>query len=1201
MKLWKIFSFEIAYQARHVSTWFYFLLLLGITFIMAREVFIDEAQVGGFFLNAPFAVAQVTLVACIMGLLSLSAIAGGAAARDVETRMHPILYSAPIGKASYIGGRFLATFTLGALMMSAIPIGLLCAALFPGDHGDLIGPIRASSYLSAYFLLALPNAFIAMALMFSAAAFGRRGVVSYLGGIFIFFAAVVSWQFVAVEQGYWDLGKITDPLGLTVLGELSKLWTNAQKNTLLVGLQLSMLSNRLIWLGVALCILALTYFRFRFAHLAESTRWWRIARGRNTLSAMPASSVIAKVTPLTFPQVRQAFGPATSALQVLAIVRESFQLIVKGWGGIGFAALAAFVILIAPLSFSSYYSIPELPTTGQLVGLLENTGDHGMWLIIPLLIIYYAGELVWRERDARMNEIIGAAPMPVWVSFAGKFAGLTLALIAMQALLMIAGMLIQLRLGYYEFEVGVYVQVLFGIRLTDYLLFALLAFFLHVVINQKYVAHLIAAIAYLMVVLGPQIGIEHGPHVYGSDLGWSYSDIRGLDPFLGPWLLFKLYWTAWALLLGITALLLWPQGKEQDLRHRLRVAGSRFTRKTALTAAVALVLMLTFGGMIVYNMYVLDTSETYSSGEEEWRAEYERRYGRFVGIPQPRATATSLHVEIYPERRVVEIRGTYHLVNKSGLMIDSIHVATALGGETRSVGLNLPLRNELVDEKLGHRIFVLEKPLSPGDSLRLEFEVSFDPPGFSRKGIDPSVAQNGTHFGDWLLPRMGYQRSREFREAKQRQIHGLTQRPEIPPLDDTLALMDVAGQERVKFEAVVGTDEEQIAVAPGTLRRTWTQNGRRYFHYVTDAPIKSKFGFFSAAYAVREGRWNDIEIQVLHHPGHTLNVDRIIRGVQASLDYLTRQFGAYPHRQIRFVEVPGNSPTLYAYPTNVYFQEGFAILKADEDPRGVDLPFAIVAHEVAHHWWGKQLAPAEVGGAALLTETLAWHSALEVVEATHGREHFEGILSMARKDYLAPRTRAADPLLWSIDRLQYYRKGPLAMYALREYIGKEQVNGALRRLLEKHAPGITPLSTPLDLYRELQAATPDSLQYLVHDLFAANTFWDFETESATARKTKAGNWQVTLDVQARKMVIDAEGVEKDVPLNDWVQIGLFAPAKEGGESTGPLYLEMHRIRSGRQKITVKVPGKPAHAGIDPGYLLFDWEMANNLKEVTIVR
>jgi ABC-2 type transport system permease protein len=173
------------------------------------------------------------------------------------------------------------------------------------------------------------------------------------------------------------------------------------------------------------------------------------------------------------------------------------------------------------------------------------------------------------------------------------------------------------------------------------------------------------------------------------------------------------------------------------------------------------------------------------------------------------------------------------------------------------------------------------------------------------------------------------------------------------------------------------------------------------------------------------------------------------------------------------------------------------------------------------------------------------------------------------------------------------------MYALGAYIGEERVNEALRRLLEKHGSGTPPLPTSLDLYRELQAVTPDSLQYLLHDLFEANTFWDLETKGATAEETDAGTWQVTLDVRARKVVVDTAGVETAVPMDDWVEIGVFAPAKEGEESGEPLYVQKYRIRSGEQTITVTVPRKPAQAGIDPSYLLIDLETGDNMQDVKI--
>ncbi|HEY9285599.1 MAG TPA: hypothetical protein VIP46_19270, partial [Pyrinomonadaceae bacterium] len=894
------------------------------------------------------------------------------------------------------------------------------------------------------------------------------------------------------------------------------------------------------------------------------------------------------------PRVRRTFGPATRVRQTLAVARESFKLIVKGWGGPALVCLAVLVNLVGPLYFQDE-GFPQLPTTGQFVNVLEYAADNGIWLVIPLLIVYYAGELVWREREARLNEITGAAPVPVWVSFAGKFAGVAFALAAAQALITAAAMLVQARMGYYEFEPGLYARVLFGIRLTDYLLFALLALVVQVLVNQKYVGHLIAVIAYLLVAFGPQFGVEPGLLVYGSDPGWSYSDMRGLQPFVGPWLLFKLYWAAWALLLAVAGVLLWPRGTERALRTRLRVARSRLTRRTAAPALAAASLVLTFGGLIYYNTSVLYASHAPPSGEE-WRAEYERRYGGYARAPQPRPVAVNLRVEIYPQRRTVEIRGTYHLLNKTEATIEAIHVATALGVETRAVGFDRPARAELLDEKLGHRIYALETPLRPGDSLRFEFEVRYDPRGFPTSGIDASVVPNGTFFGMGWLPGVGYEDGREVQDAGQRRALGLTPRPEVTPHDDPAALMDVAWLEPIMFEAVVGTDEGQTAVAPGALRRAWAEDGRRYFHYATDAPILNNFAFFSAAYAVREARWNDVEIQIFHHPAHAMNVERMMRSVKASLEFLTKRLGPYPHRQIRFVEHPGSGRTLYAHPVNIRYMEGFSLINPEAEPRGIDLPSAVVAHEVAHQWWGNQLVPAPVEGGALLVEGLAWYSALEIVEAHHGREQLERLLGAMRASYLGPRPRAGPPLLRANDRFLYYRKGPLALYAVREYVGVDRVEAALRRFFERHGSRKPPLPTTLDLYRELQAVTPPELRYLLADLFEANTYWELAAKRVEAERTGTGGWRVTLDVRAREVVVDEAGVETEVPMDDLVEIGVFAAAGDGGTAAPP-YLRMHRVRSGEQRITLTVPWEPARAGIDPRNLLIDVEAGDNIAEV----
>jgi ABC-2 type transport system permease protein len=256
----------------------------------------------------------------------------------------------------------------------------------------------------------------------------------------------------------------------------------------------------------------------------------------------------------------------------------------------------------------------------------------------------------------------------------------------------------------------------------------------------------------------------------------------------------------------------------------------------------------------------------------------------------------------------------------------------------------------------------------------------------------------------------------------------------------------------------------------------------------------------------------------------------------------------------------------------------------------------VIAHETAHEW-GVPYAFAE--GAPLITESFAWYAAMGVVEDTYGREHLRRLLRFFRQPSPIPPIRQSLPLLRAQDPYAAYRKGPFALYAMSEYMGRDRVDLAFHRLMEKHRSGA---ATSLDLYQELQAVTPDSLRYLLHDLFEANTFWQLKTERATARRTAAGAWQVTLRLRARKVTVSPAGVETEVPMDEWIPIGVFAPTREQGADFGePLYLRPHRIRSGPQTITVTVPRKPSDAGIDPYVVLIDLERYDNVEKVAVER
>ncbi|KFA94119.1 ABC transporter permease/M1 family aminopeptidase [Archangium violaceum] len=1189
MKFLAIFRFELAYQGRRAWPWLFFAVLLVFDFLMTRDASLSEALYEDFFLNSSFAIAKTTVFGSLIWLLVAAPVAGDAAARDVAAGMHPLIYTVPVSKAEYLGGRFLAALVLNSLILLAVPVGILLAVYAPGVDAEAIGPFRPAAYLTAYAFIALPNAFVATALQFSLATWSGRATASYLGSLLLFFMAFFVASVVLFKRG---LGTLLDPIGIRfIVEDLSHSWTTNEKSWRLLALKGTVLTNRLLWLGMALGALAITSLRFRFAHRTERRRWRRGMRRRDAHSPMSEDIGVTASAPISVPRVPRTFGFAFHVHQTLAIAWMSFRTIATSWAGL--ALLVGIPMLTVPVVLDQMVSIgaPLVPTTARVLSELTAplSAELSHWVIIPLLIVFFAGELVWRERDAGLGEITGALPGSEWAPLLGKFLGLGLVLAVFMALLTTAGMLAQVIRGYQDFELGLYLKVLLGLQLPEYLLFALLALVVHVLVDQKYVGHLVAIMAFVFIaVLAAVLGIEHNLLVYGAGPGWTYTEMRGFGPFLGPWLWFKLYWAAWALLLAVVARLLWVRGKERVLGVRLRLARHRFMRPTAWVAGAAAVLILMLGGFIFYNTNVLNP---YLSGSDitERRAEYERRYRRYESIPQPQLTGTHLRVEIYPERRAVEIRGSYRLVNGSALPIDSIHVATAMSGvETRAVTFDRTATLAVDDADHGHRLYAFERPLEPGDTLRLDFEVHVEQRGFGNRGVDPSVVANGTSFthGAWF-PSVGYQRHRELVSASDRRAHGLEPRPVIASLSDVEAREPASRGGGSAFEAVVGTDEDQVAVAPGALRRAWTEGGRRYFHYSSDAPIGSEWAFFSADYAVHEGQWKDVAIRIFHHPEHTAHLDRVMRSVRASLGYYTEQFGPYPYRHLSIVEHPGRLGTgLHAEPSMLTHGEGFPFWSPEDEERSLDFPSAVVAHEMAHQW---TLPYALVEGAPFLSEGLAWYSAMQAVKASRGEEQLRRLLAFMRQPHPYPPIRRGEPLLRALDPYLAYRRGPFAMYALSEYVGSEQVNLALRRLIEKHDAAGAPRATTLDLYRELRAVTPDSLKPLLHDLFEVNTIWEFKTERAMAEQLGAGTWQVTLDVRARKVVYDSTGVETEVPMDEDVPIGVFGPAGEGaGGLSAPLDVRLHRIRSGEQTITVTVPREPVLAGIDP-YHLLDWE------------
>ncbi|MCI0533821.1 MAG: hypothetical protein L0Z50_01195 [Verrucomicrobiales bacterium] len=257
MKFREIFRFEFVYQARRVRTWLYFAVLFFVAY-----------QLRGGGVNSLFTAAQETLLIGLLWALMAPAVAGGAAARDVQTRMHPLVYTAPIRKADYLGGRFLAALGLNALILLAAPLGMLVDFLLPGGKPEIIGPFPPVAYFGAYGFLALPTAFTFTAVQFAFAALTRKATFSYLGTLLFCIGAGITAAVVTNVLRMPTLGTLLDPTARIILVRIPET-TLIEMDPVLVGMKGSILANRLLWVAITLVILAFTYRRFRFDHRAR--------------------------------------------------------------------------------------------------------------------------------------------------------------------------------------------------------------------------------------------------------------------------------------------------------------------------------------------------------------------------------------------------------------------------------------------------------------------------------------------------------------------------------------------------------------------------------------------------------------------------------------------------------------------------------------------------------------------------------------------------------------------------------------------------------------------------------------------------------------------------------------------------------------------------------------------------------------------
>ena len=1197
----EFFLFEIRYRIRQYLPYIFFIIVFLLAFGVVTSTQIQVGEyLGNINVNAPYAIFSLNTNMFIIGVLLITGIMSASATRDFDSNFYQILFTKPISKAGYLFGRFSGGAVIALFSLMGTYLAFLIGPFMPWIEPERIGPFMGTAYLYSFLLIVIPNTIFTGAIIFALSVFTRSSLYAFIGAILLLVAYGFAANFTA-DLDNETIGILTDPFGAVSLRIVTKYWTIADKNTLVLPISPLLILNRLIWIGVGLAIMGFTYYRFAFSTVKTRKRKKKILEEDTHVTG--AFEVLTQL-----PRVSVSHTTRLHWLQFINQAKLEFFGIIKSIPFLVIMLFGTLNLIGSSTSAKEWFGLTSFPVTYKMINIIN--GSYLMFLIV--IIVYYSGVLVWKERDAKIAELYDASPYPSWVPFYAKLFALVGMLAVLMGVAIIVCVVAQAAFGYTNFELDVYFKDLFLIQFPFFVLFSVLAMFIQTLVNNKYLSYLVLVVYFVLAAFAfPAWNWEHNLYNYASVPSYVYSDMNGFGPFVKGIFWFNAYWFFFAAILCMVATLLWVRGNITDFRNRLHVAQQNLTPAIKRSLLLFGILWIATGSYIYYNTNILND---YVPGDmrEELAVEYEKTYKKYQRLPQPKVTDVKFDIDIYPYERKLYVKGQYLLKNKTPEPIDSVHVILNNFMDAYDISLeNAQLAYN--DEKLLYQIYALDPPLQPGDSMKAEYTASYEIRGFENELTHREITHNGTFFnnGD-ISPRIGYDAGRELSDRQQRREYDLPERERMPNIDDTLARMTQyvdTDADWVTFEATVSTSPDQMAVAPGSLMKEWEENGRKYFHYKLFKPVLNFYSFISARYEVERDTWTNpageqVDVEIYYHPGHEYNVPRMVNSIKNSLTYYSQNFSPYPHQQARIIEFPRYASFAQAFPGTMPYSEAIGfIADIDDEDKDLDMVYYVVAHEMAHQWWAHQVIGGYVKGATLMSESMSQYSALMVMEEAYGREQMEKFLKYEMNNYLRGRggERLKEfPIIFN-ENQQYihYNKGSIVTYALQDYIGEATMNAALARYVDSVAYQEPPFTYSLEFLGFLEEATPDSLRYLLKDMFEEITLYDNRTTDASYKSLDNGKYLVTLNVESTKLKADTLGAETTVPVNDWMDIGVYQEVEENGRKKEKLmYIQRKKIDKNQMTFEIEVDAVPVKAGIDPLYLLVDRVPDDNVKKVT---
>ncbi len=1188
----KIAAFEFSYQLKNPVFWIVSVIFFLLTF---GAVAADDISIGGtnnLNINSPDSIITISLIMTIFFMFVTTAFVANVVIRDGESGFGPMVLSTRVKKFDYLIGRFIGAFAVAALAFLVVPFAIFLGSIMPWIDPEIVGVNKLSHYAFAYFIMALPGIFLTSAIFFAVATMTRSMMYSYIAVVLflVLYLTVLSALNIRAELQY--LSAYVEPFGLGAINSVTEYWTVTERNSLLPPLEGALLANRLIWIAIAILALILAYFKFSFAEKGVSARQLKKQARKAQKLSLVEPQIVAVLPPTNIKGAAVSQMMAQIALEMRQIFRSPafFILMIIGLFNTGASLIFA----------NEIYGTPARPLTFALVNNLI-----GSFLIIPLIIaIYYSGELVWRDRDRKMHEIIDATPLPNWAYMLPKSLGVGIVLLASLIISAISAILMQLIRGPYGIDIGQYLQFYILPLSWNIILLAILAVFVQALSPNKYIGWGVMILYLVATITFAIIGFEHPMYLYGS-IGQDpqFSDMNGDNLTRAGYWWLQFYWAAFALMMAVLAHLLWRRGTETSLKPRLRQLPVRMMSPAGSIFATAALFAVGSGMHIFDNMNNINEFRT-NDENEEFLANYEKKYLQYEKLDRPTLTDVKIKADLYPNEKRAVFKGEYILINDNDSPLKTLHIRF-FDRNMKDVKATVPnAKLAMADEEMGYYIYRFDKPLAVNETMKMSFQTVRHQQGFRANGNDARLVKNGTFLSNnEFAPTIGMNRNGLLTDRSTRKDY------DLPAELRTAKLKDETGRRRnyltgadwVKSDIIITTVADQVAIAPGKKISDDVVNGRRTARFVSTNPILAFFSIQSADYAIQAKKSDGVDISVYYHSKHDYNVERMIKATEASLEYYKKNFGPYQFDYARIIEFPGYASFAQAFAGTMPYSESIGFIADNGDEESIDYVTYITAHEVAHQYWGHQIVGANQQGGTVLVETMAQYSALMVMKQLYGEDKIRRFLKYELDSYLRARGAQAEQEqpLYRDENAPYihYRKGSMVMYLLQDRLGEDRVNAMLAELINKYRFKAAPYPQSIDLVNGFKslARNEDEL-LLISDLMEKITLYDLSASEAKTTKLDNGNFATDVTIDASKLYADGEGNEEETDLRDFIEIGAFTQRPDFGsfDSKDVISIKRYPIASGENKIRIVTKVKPKFVGIDPYTKYIDRNGDDNL-------